>query len=227
MFWWVTPPMPDVQVPQVRGAGEQPVRIDVEVLLGVGADLAGRGEQQRDVGDQRDDQRRPGRAPGAAGHAGAARAAAGPGAVGTSAASRRRPCGDGHVRRAAPTPRGEPARPRAASTRKVSRAVASQVKREACASAPAAERRPLGRVEQHPAQGRPRGRPGVGTSSPLTPGSAESRWPAMSVTTAGRAAGGGLGERHAPAFARRGRGEHPGALVEPDQFGVADPAGQA
>ena len=48
----------------------------------------------------------------------------------------------------------------------------------------------------------------------------------MRVTTAGRAARGGLGERHAPALARRRAREHPGPPVEVDELVVVDVAGE-
>jgi hypothetical protein len=47
-------PEADVLVPQVRRTREESAGIEVEVLLGVGADATGRGEQERHVREQRE-----------------------------------------------------------------------------------------------------------------------------------------------------------------------------
>ena len=53
MFWWVTVPSPIWRVPDVGRLGQQLARVEVQVGLGVGADHAGLGQQQRHVGEQR------------------------------------------------------------------------------------------------------------------------------------------------------------------------------
>ena len=50
-------PRGDVRVPQVHRPPEERTRVEVEVLLGVGGDVAGRRQQERHVREQRERQR--------------------------------------------------------------------------------------------------------------------------------------------------------------------------
>ena len=106
-------------------------------------------------------------------------------------------------------------------------AVSSQVNWAACASAPVAE--PLAQSAGSLAiAGELAARSASSsTSRPLTP-------VGDGVDVAGDAggdgrgaAGGGLGERHAPALAGRGAGDGPRRLVEVDQLVVGHAAGEA
>ena len=176
--------------------------IEVEVLLGVGGDLARRRQQQRDVREQRRARRTRCRAR-AREH------------------RSRRVASSGHGRCSQPELRSvERARhgwrrrsiASAASTSRVPRAVAAQVNRAACSRAPAAEPVAQRGVGEHGVDARPRSSSRPSASSPVRPSSTASTCPAIAGDDRGRAARRGLGERSCPnpRAPRRSRAARPG-----------------
>ena len=198
-----------MRVPHVRRPGQQPAGIEVEVLLGVGADLAGAGEQQRDVADGGE---HPGDepAPGGRRRRSVVRGGAGCGRR-HGTATRRRP--------------GAAQRLRGEGLERPSRRDLPGRSSPACRHRARAQRGPAGRFPDHPVEVRHQV---VGSEQAAARrGTTASRWPAMSVTTAGVPHAAGLGDRHAPALPGRRAGQDPGPPVEIDELGVGQMAGQA
>ena len=200
MFWWVTVPRPIVRVPHRPRPRQQPAGVEVEVRLGVGADPARRGEQQRDV-DAR-----------------SARAAATDGAGAAAAAST-------VAARAAVTDGGGGVvgeRAHDAGGRRLPRELAGAGERAGGQPARAGRRRRATRARAPPSVGG--GAVGEQAADAVAHG----------VDVAGdaggdrrRAAGGRLGERHAPALPGRRRGDDPRPPVEVDELVVAEVPGEA
>ena len=199
----------EVRVPQVRGARQELARVEVQVLLGVGADVSGRRQEERDVREDRqaevDEQRVPARA--------VVRDAHRRDGLGTGARFDSRHCvRSGWSRRAS---RGE----------HVERAPGGGRPRVALGARAGTGAQPVTEllVAQHGVEVR---------DELLVRRREEARDPVLDrVAMAGdvgddrrRPARGRLRDRHPPALTSRGAREHPRAPVEVDELGVGDPA---